>query len=113
MTGRRRDGDPSPPWVLRTERLLLRNTREEPAWTIDVHYARDGYGLWAARAIADHAFATLPVDRLVVLIDPANAASRRVAEKIGMTVLIPDHVDEHGPCEVHALQRPVSRRTGG
>ena len=133
-------------------------TREELAWTIDVHYARYGYGLWAAvvrdtgafagrcgllhweiagrsevevaylldpalwgrglateaaRAIADHAFATLPVERLIALIDPANTASRRVAEKVGMSVLWPGYVDEFGPCDVYALPRPVSPRTGG
>ena len=26
-------------------------TREELAWTIDVHYARYGYGLWAAEKV--------------------------------------------------------------
>jgi [ribosomal protein S5]-alanine N-acetyltransferase len=133
-------------------------TREELVWTIDVHCARYGYGLWAAivrdtgafagrcgllhwdiegraevevaylldpalwgrglateaaRAIADHGFATLPVERLIALIDPANTASRRVAEKIGMTVHRAGYVDEHGPCDVYALQRPVSRRRGG
>jgi [ribosomal protein S5]-alanine N-acetyltransferase len=126
-------------------------TRAELAWVIDVHYARYGYGLWAAvvkdtgafagrcgllaweiggrtevevaylldrslwgkglateaaRAIAGHAFATLPVPRLIAMIDPANTASRRVAEKIGMTVLWPGYVDEFGRCDVHAVARP-------
>ena len=85
----------------------------EVAYLLDPAVWGRGLATEAARAIADHAFATLPVDRLVALVEPANTASRRVAEKIGMTVLIPGYVDEYGPCEVYALQRPVSRRTGG
>jgi RimJ/RimL family protein N-acetyltransferase len=43
-----------------------------------------GYATEAAAAIRDHAFGVLALPRLVALIDPANAASGRVAEKIGM-----------------------------
>lgn len=44
-----------------------------------------GYASEAAGAIRDHAFHRLNVPRLVALIDPANAASERVALKVGMT----------------------------
>jgi ribosomal-protein-alanine N-acetyltransferase len=40
----------------------------------------------AARAARDHGFNTLGYERLVSLIDPGNLASRRVAEKIGLTL---------------------------
>jgi RimJ/RimL family protein N-acetyltransferase len=47
-----------------------------------------GHGLAteAAAACRDYAFDVLGRDRLIAIIDPENAASRRVAEKIGMTV---------------------------
>ena len=40
----------------------------------------------AAQACRDHGFLRLGFTRLISLIDPANVASRRVAEKIGMTL---------------------------
>lgn len=43
-----------------------------------------GYATEAAAAVRDYAFATLRLPRLIALIDPDNAASIRVAEKIGM-----------------------------
>jgi [ribosomal protein S5]-alanine N-acetyltransferase len=43
-----------------------------------------GYATEAARAVRDFAFNTLSLKRLIALIDPANTASIRVAEKIGM-----------------------------
>jgi RimJ/RimL family protein N-acetyltransferase len=45
-----------------------------------------GLATEAARACRDHGFDTLGYDRLVSLIDPGNLASRRVAEKVGMTL---------------------------
>ena len=53
-----------------------------------------------------HAFATLPVDRLICLLDPGNVASRAVAVKVGMTLLWDDYVDEHGSSQVYAIDRP-------
>ena len=57
---------------------------------IGYHVRRDlwgqGYATEAARACRDYGFATLAVDRLISLIRPENLASRRVAEKNGMTV---------------------------
>jgi len=40
----------------------------------------------AAMACRDYGFARLPVERIISLIRPENLASRRVAEKNGMTV---------------------------
>lgn len=45
---------------------------------------RRGYATEAAAAIRDYAFRRLGVARLVSLIDPAHAASARVALKLGM-----------------------------
>jgi RimJ/RimL family protein N-acetyltransferase len=47
------------------------------------HWGR-GFGAEAATAVRDYAFDTLHLPRLIALIDPANVAAIRVAEKIGM-----------------------------
>jgi RimJ/RimL family protein N-acetyltransferase len=44
---------------------------------------RQGYATEAARALRDHAFAAMGLDRLVSYIDPENARSQRVAERLG------------------------------
>jgi len=46
---------------------------------------RRGYATEAAAACRDHARDALGLRRLIALIDPANRASQRVAEKIGLT----------------------------
>jgi RimJ/RimL family protein N-acetyltransferase len=43
-----------------------------------------GYATEAARAARDYAFVVLQLPRLIAVIDPDNAASIRVAEKLGM-----------------------------
>ena len=57
---------------------------------IGYHVRRDqwghGYATEAARACRDYGFANFNVDKLISLIRPENIASRRVAEKNGMTV---------------------------
>jgi ribosomal-protein-alanine N-acetyltransferase len=44
-----------------------------------------GLATEAAMAVRDHGFHTLGYERLVSLIDPGNLASRRVAEKVGLS----------------------------
>ena len=44
-----------------------------------------GLATEAARAVRDHGFNMPGCERLVSLIDPGNLASRRVAEKVGLT----------------------------
>jgi [ribosomal protein S5]-alanine N-acetyltransferase len=55
---------------------------------IGYHLRRDHWGKGlateAARAVRDYGFANLKVDRLISLIRPGNAPSRRVAERNGM-----------------------------
>lgn len=43
-----------------------------------------GYATEAARAVRDYGFHSLQLPRLISIIDPANIASIRVAEKIGL-----------------------------
>ena len=80
-------------------------TEVEVAYLLDKTYWRRGLATEAAAAIVDYAFATLPVERLICMVDPENAASRGVAAKVGMTMLWEDYVDEYGPAHVYAIQR--------
>ncbi|WP_167762180.1 GNAT family N-acetyltransferase [Blastococcus sp. CT_GayMR20] len=80
-------------------------TEVEVAYLLDRSHWGRGLATEAARAIAGHAFATLPVDRLICLIDPENSASRNVATRLGMSLLWKDYVDEYGTCDVYALPR--------
>lgn len=71
----------------------------QPAIEIGYRLARSswghGYATEAVRAVRDYAFATLGLTRLIALIDPANTASIRVAEKVGMVyqraILLPGY----------------------
>lgn len=50
-------------------------------------YWNRGYATEAACAVRDYAFNTLQLPRLISLIRVGNLSSRRVAEKVGMTLL--------------------------
>jgi RimJ/RimL family protein N-acetyltransferase len=56
----------------------------EVAYMISRAHWGQGYGTEAARGVLSHGFHVLGLSRLICLIDHDNAASRRVAEKIGM-----------------------------
>jgi len=60
----------------------------EPEVEIGWRFARvawgHGYATEAAHALMDQGFATLGLPRIVAVLDPANARSRRVCEKLGM-----------------------------
>ena len=60
---------------------------EEPeiAYRLDPAYWGQGLATEAARAVRDHAFDNLHLPHVISLIHPDNTASRRVAEKNGMT----------------------------
>jgi RimJ/RimL family protein N-acetyltransferase len=77
----------------------------EVAYLIDKRYWGRGLATEAAAAIRDHAFETLGLSRLVCLIDQDNAASIRVAEKIGMA-FEKEGRDELGPFWLYAIERP-------
>jgi [ribosomal protein S5]-alanine N-acetyltransferase len=56
----------------------------EVAYLLDRACWGRGFATEAARAVADYAFDVLHLSRLICLFEPENAASRRVALKIGM-----------------------------
>ena len=64
------------------------NINGQPEVEIGYRLARSawgqGYATEAAGAVRDFAFNVLGLKRLIAMIDPANIASIRVAEKIGM-----------------------------
>ena len=57
----------------------------ELAYLLARPYWGRGLATEAARAIVAHAFERLHLPRLICLFEPENEASRRVAEKVGMT----------------------------
>ena len=64
-----------------------------------------GYAFEAASACVAAAFAHLPHDRLVAKIEPENARSLRLAERLGMRTLETISVDGH-PHLLLGLERP-------
>jgi RimJ/RimL family protein N-acetyltransferase len=69
----------------------------EAAWRLDRSYWGRGYAYEAARAAIDDGFARLGLDEIVAFTVPANRASRRVMEKLGMT---------HNPAEDFDFEHP-------
>jgi len=79
----------------------------ELAYLLDKAYWGRGLATEAARGIVRHAFDDLGLTRLISLIDPDNAASQRVAERIGMRLeRRVDGIDGDGIATwIYALER--------
>jgi ribosomal-protein-alanine N-acetyltransferase len=58
----------------------------ELGWIVRRSHQGKGIATEAAATWRDFAFDTLGLDRIVSMVSERNAASRRVAEKLGMTV---------------------------
>jgi RimJ/RimL family protein N-acetyltransferase len=58
----------------------------EIGYRLHPDYWNRGIATEAARAVRDHAFRDLELPRVISLIHPENVPSRRVAEKVGMTI---------------------------
>ena len=58
----------------------------ELGWVLGKTYWRRGYATEGARRVLDHAFTDMGRDHVISLIYPDNAASIRVAERIGETL---------------------------
>jgi RimJ/RimL family protein N-acetyltransferase len=73
-----------------------------------------GYATEAAQAALDWAFTEGEFDRILSLIDPANAASIRVAERLGETLRGETQLWDHTVL-MYAIDRPdwEARRTRG
>ena len=73
----------------------------ELAFLIDKNRWGEGLATEAASAIVNYAQSVLKLQRLICLISPGNAASMRVAEKVGMS-FERELTDEHGLCHIYA-----------
>jgi len=80
----------------------------EVAYLLGQAYWGRGLGTEAALAIRDYGFGRLRLARLIALIDHANVASQRVAEKIGMT-FEKEALDDKGPFRLYSMPRPPAR----
>ncbi|MBN4074184.1 GNAT family N-acetyltransferase [bacterium AH-315-E10] len=58
----------------------------EIAYEIEKKHWNNGYVTEAASAVLEHAFTTLGLERIASFIDEGPSASRRVLEKIGLTL---------------------------
>lgn len=77
----------------------------EVAWTVRQDRWGQGYATEGAAAAAEYAFTVLGRDRLISIIHPENAASIRVAEKLGAH-LAEGPVDRGGqPRNIYAIDR--------
>jgi len=77
----------------------------ELGYTLAAAFWGRGYGLEAARACVDAAFAHLPARRLVAKVEVGNERSLRLAERLGMHRVGTISVDGH-PHVLLALDRP-------
>lgn len=72
-------------WTPSTWSRAGRHAQPELGWALTRTHWGHGYATEAAAAIRDWALAQPNIDRLVSLISPDNARSRRVAERLGAT----------------------------
>ena len=77
----------------------------EMGWHTKKQFWGQGLATEAAAACRDLAFTRFDIPRLVATIHPANTASVRVAEKIGMQ-LEKETVLNGWPCLVYSVERP-------
>jgi len=82
-------------------------TEVEVAYLLGTRWWGRGLATEAAIGIVEFAFGTLPVDRLIAMVDPLNEASRNVATKVGMRLLWMGYVDDEGVSDVYAIERPA------
>ena len=82
----------------------------EVGWRIAAQYWNRGYATEGALAALAFGFDMLHLDEIVAFTVPANAPSRRVMEKIGMTHNPADDFDHPLVPEGHPLKRHVLYR---
>jgi RimJ/RimL family protein N-acetyltransferase len=82
----------------------------EIAWGLVPRARGRGYATEAARAAIDWSFATFPLDRIVSVIHPRNAASRKVAERLGERRTEELFTPFRDPCDIWEMRREDWRR---
>lgn len=78
----------------------------EVAYLLEKTYWGQGLATEAATAIARYGFETLRLPRLIALVEPDNAGSAHVAEKIGMA-FEREFTDEFGMAYIYAMNNPA------
>jgi RimJ/RimL family protein N-acetyltransferase len=84
----------------------------EVAYTLAQPYWGRGLATEAAKGIVRYGFEQLHLSRLICLIDPDNLASRRVAEKTGMTLArkVDGINGDNYPTLIYSIQREMLDR---
>lgn len=82
----------------------------EIGWRLAAEHWNRGLAPEGARAVLGYAFKTLKLEEVVSFTVPADVASRRVMEKIGMQHDEADDFDHPGLPEGHPLRRHVLYR---
>jgi len=79
----------------------------EVAYLLARRYWRQGLGAECAAALVRYGFDELGLSRLISLIDPANVASQRTAERAGMR-FERDAIVDNLPCRIYAIANPAA-----
>lgn len=82
----------------------------ELGWVTRRSFWGQGIATEAGTAWRDHAFDVLGLERIVSMISPQNAASRRVAEKLGFRVEREAMWGEEGPFLMYAMVHHPAQR---
>lgn len=82
----------------------------EVAYTIARDFWGQGFGTEAAFSVAQYAFETLKLTRLICMIEPENKASLKVALNIGM-IFEREMEDSMGSYHLYSRRRPPKRET--
>jgi RimJ/RimL family protein N-acetyltransferase len=77
----------------------------EIGWSLAPSARGKGYATEAAAAAIGWSFASFPLDRIVSIIDPRNAASRKVAERLGERLTEERFSPFAHPCDVWEIRR--------
>jgi len=86
----------------------------EIGWRLDPRYWGDGYATEAALASLKVGFDRLGLDRIVAVVEPANLASLRLAEKIGLRVVRETLEPKFGRLlEVFVVEREIFEEATG
>ncbi len=94
----------------KTRAVIKGNPEVEIGWRIGSAFWRQGFATEAAIACQDYAWQVLKLPELVAFTTPANTASRRVMEKIGMTHDAENDFEHPHLPKAHALSTHVLYR---
>jgi RimJ/RimL family protein N-acetyltransferase len=100
---------PSQPFVPAQSPADLSDDYEVGWHLARAHWGR-GYAAEAARAALDYGFADLDLDAIHAVVNPANAASLRVARRLGMTPLGRTRRYYNAEVELFRIDRAAPRR---